>query len=242
MVAWLPLLTVMGNTLANDGADLDGGAAVDVRTDVPLYTVTEAARHLGLAPSTLRYWVSTKHLVRQLPPEARGAATLPFVALAEAQFIQGMRGAGLSLQAVTEGVAALKKRLGPDYLMRDRLAHDGRDVLVDLGRDDGSEWQRARDSQAGIAGVIELGLERITWAEDGRPQRVTLAGYEGADVIVDPRFAFGQPMLEDRGVRVEDIAQLFFAGEPIQTVADEFEVQPAAVEAIVRAYARQRAA
>jgi uncharacterized protein (DUF433 family)/transposase-like protein len=241
-VAWLPLLTVMGNTLAINRADLEGGAAVDVRTDVPLYTVAEAARHLGLAPSTLRYWVSTKHLVRQLPPEARGAATLPFVALAEAQFIQGMRGAGLSLQAVTEGVAALKKRLGPDYLMRDRLAHDGRDVLVDLGRDDGSEWQRARDSQAGIAGVIELGLERITWADDGRPQRVTLAGYEGADVIVDPRFAFGQPMLEGRGVRVEDIAQLFFAGEPIQTVADEFEVAPSAVEAIVRAYARQRAA
>jgi uncharacterized protein (DUF433 family) len=121
--------------------------------------------------------------------------------------------------------------------MRDRLAHDGRDVLVDLGRDDGSEWQRARGSQAGIAGVIELGLERITWAEDGRPQRVSLAGYEGADVIDDPRFTFGQPMLEDRGVRVEDIAQLFFAGEPIQTVADEFDVRPAAVEAIVRAYA-----
>ena len=215
---------------------------MDVRTDVPLYTVAEAARHLGLAPSTLRYWVATKHLVRQLPPETKGGATLPFVALAEAQFIHGMRDAGLSLQAVTEGVAALKQRLGPASLVRDRLAHDGRDVLVDLGNDRGSEWQRARDSQGGIAGVIEIGLGRIDWADDGLPQRVTLAGYEGADVIVDPRFAFGQPMLEDRGVRVEDIAQLFFAGEPIQTVADEFDVQPARVEAIVRAYARQRAA
>jgi uncharacterized protein (DUF433 family) len=234
-------MSVRGNTLA--GEDIGkGGAAMDLKTDVPLYTVTEAARHLGLAPSTLRYWVSTKHLVRQLPPEVRGSATLPFMALAEAQFIHGMRGAGLSLQAVTEGVMALKKKLGPDYLVRQHLAHDGRDVLVDLGRDEGSEWHRARDSQGGITGVIDLGLERISWADDGRPQRVTLAGYEGADVIVDPRFAFGQPMLQDRGVRVEDVAQLFFAGEPIQTVADEFDVQPAAVEAIVRAYARQRAA
>jgi uncharacterized protein (DUF433 family) len=215
---------------------------VDVRIDVPLYTLAEAARHLDLAPSTLRYWVTTKHLVRHLEPETRGGATLPFVALAEAQFIHGLRDAGLSLQAVYEGVEALKRRLGSDYLMRDRLAHDGRDVLVDLGRDEGSEWQRARDSQGGIAGVIDVGLGRITWADDGLPQRVTLAGYEGADVIVDPRFAFGQPMLEDRGVRVEDIAQLFLAGEPIQTVADEFDVEPARVEAIVRAYARQRAA
>src|ERR1700754_4427467 len=104
-MAWLPRLTVVGNTLANDAASEKGGVAMDVGTDVPLYTVAEAARHLGLAPSTLRYWVSTKRLVRRLPPEAKGGATIPFVGLAEAQFIQGMRGAGLSLQAVTEGVA-----------------------------------------------------------------------------------------------------------------------------------------
>lgn len=214
---------------------------MDVRFDVPLYTASEAARHLGVAPSTLRYWTTTKRIVRHLPAENPGGATLPFIALAEAQFIQGLRSAGLSLQAVTQGVVALKRGLGENYLVRHKLAHDGRDILIDLGQED-AEWHRARDRQPGIPGVIELGLKTITWAEDDMPQRVALKAYEGADVIVDPRFVFGQPMLEHRGVRVEDIAQLFLAGDPMTTVSNEFGVDTATVEAIVRAYARHRAA
>lgn len=215
---------------------------MDNRFDVPLYTIAEAAGHLSVPPSTLRTWVRDQKIVHALEPETPHGPTLPFIAMAEAQFCREFRRAGLSMRAIREGVVALRAKLGEYILVKDRLAHDGVDVLVDLGtRTDDPEWTRARDRQGGLHGVIEVGVEPITWADDSYPQRLTLTAYEGADVIVDPRFGFGQPMLADRGVRVEDIAQLFLAGDDIETVSDEFGVDPAAVQAIVRAYARRAA-
>lgn len=212
----------------------------DPRFDVPLYTVQEAARHLDLAPSTIRYWIDAKQIVRHIPAEVRGEPTLPFVAIAEIQFIHTLRDAGLSLRAVTEGVQALRRDLGPGYLQRDRLAHDGEDLLVQLADTD-AEWTRARDSQAGIPGVIDMGLTWIGFDERGLPERVTLRQYKGADVIIDPRFAFGQPIVEERGVRVEDIAGMFFAGEDIEVVGEEFGVPLPVVQAVVRTYGRRAA-
>lgn len=214
---------------------------LDPRFDAALYTVAEAGRHLDIAPSTLRYWIDEKRLVRSIPAQTRGEPTIPFYGLAEISFIRKLRDARLSLRAVTEGVQALQDDLGRDWLMRDGMAHNGRDILVKLADSD-EEWQRARDNQAGISGVIDLGLEMIKFDDVGLPYRVTLPTYEGADVIIDPRFAFGQPVVESRGVRVEDIAQLFFAGEPISVVSDEFGVSPEVVEAIVRVRGRPRAA
>jgi uncharacterized protein (DUF433 family) len=207
---------------------------VDVRVDVPLYTLAEMARYLQMPRSTLRYWVHHKGIVRSLPHK-RSEAYLPFMALAEAQFTQSMRRADLTLHAVEEAVVALREALGENWLSRDRLAHDGKDILFRLASED-PEWTRARDRQAGIPGVIELALQMITFDADELPGRVKLDYVEGADVVIDPRFAFGQPMIESRGVRVEDIAQLFFAGEPMAVVSAEFGVDTETVEAVLRAY------
>jgi uncharacterized protein (DUF433 family) len=215
---------------------------VDVRVDVPLYTLTEVAEFVEVPKSTLRYWVTNKQLVRALPRDRRGDAYLPFMAVAEAEFIHNMRRSGLRLAAVEEGVTALRKHLGPGWLQRDRLAHDGVDILRNLADQGDPEWTRARDAQAGIPGYIDIGLEHIEFDTDGIPGRVRLAKYAGAEVIIDPRFGFGQPILDEQGVRVQDVAELFLAGDSIAVVSEEFGVAEPVVESIVRSYARRRAA
>lgn len=219
-----------------------GASNVDVRVDVPLYTLAEVAEYVEMPESTLRYWVLKKGIVRSLPRKRRGDAYLPFMAVAEAQFTHGMRRAGLRLSAVEEGVTALRKQLGPAWLQRDRLAHDGADILRNLADRGNPEWIRARDAQAGIPGYIEVGLEHIEFDSDGIPGRVRLGRYAGAEVIIDPRFGFGQPILEEQGVRVQDVAELFLAGDSIAVVSQEFGVAAPVVESIVRSYARRRAA
>lgn len=144
--------------------------------------------------------------------------------------------------AVEEGVTALRKQLGPGWLQRDRLAHDGADILRNLADRDNPEWIRARDAQAGIPGYIEVGLEHIEFDIDGIPGRVRLAKCAGAEVIIDPRFGFGQPILDEQGVRVQDVAGLFLADDSIAVVSEEFGVAEPVVESIVRSYARRRAA
>lgn len=209
----------------------------DVRYDVPLYTIAEAALHLRMSDETLRRWVQRGDLIRSLPPETPRSARLPFIAIAEAQFYLQLRRDGLTLPAIVTGMAAVRRALGERMLARGRLAHDGRDILMNLADDAAAaEWARARDQQGGLPGVIERGLTPITWAADGYPQRVRLTAYQGADVIVDPRFAFGQPIVADRGVRTEDIIQMFRAGDSVKDVADEFRIDARIVEAIVRTH------
>ncbi len=215
---------------------------VDVRVDVPLYTLAEVADFVEMPESTLRYWMLNKGIVRSLPRERRGDAYLPFMAVAEAQFTHSMRRSGLRLAAVEEGVTALRKQLGPGWLQRDRLAHDGADILRNLADRGNPEWIRARDAQAGIPGYIDVGLEHIEFDSDGIPGRVRLAKYAGAEVIIDPRFGFGQPILDEQGVRVQDVTELFLAGDSIAVVSEEFGVAEPVVESIVRSYARRRAA
>jgi uncharacterized protein (DUF433 family) len=210
----------------------------DPRFDVPLYTIAEAAMHLRMSDETLRRWVARGDLVHSLQPESPRAARLPFIAMAEAQFYLQLRRDGLSMQAITTGMSVVRRELGENgMLTRGRLAHDGRDILMNLADDAAAaEWSRARDRQGGLPGVIERGLKPITWARDDLPQSVRLTAYEGAEVIVDPRFVFGQPMIADRGVRTEDVIQMFRAGDSIQDVADEFRVEVHTVESIVRTH------
>ena len=216
--------------------------AGDTRFDVALFTTTEAAAHLGVPASTLRYWTKTRRLVHSLTPETPHGPSLPFIAVAEAQFLRGLRVAGLSLPAIARGVEAIRRELGEYILVRDRISHDGKSILVNLAEThDEPEWFHAASGQGGIAGIIEKSLQPITWASDNWPQRGRLTAYEGADVIIDPRFMFGQPMVADRGVRVEDVAELFLAGDPIETVVEEFDVDRETVEAILRVYARRAA-
>lgn len=210
----------------------------DIRFDVPLYSISEAAMHLRMSDETLRRWVARGDLLHSLTPETPRSARLPFIAMAEAQFYLQLRRDGLSLQSITAGMAVARRELGDRFLVRGVLAHDGKDVLLNLpDREAASEWIRARDMQGGLPGVIERGLTHITWGPDDLPQRVRLVAYEGADVIIDPRFVFGQPMVADRGVRTEDILQMFLAGDSVHDVAAEFRVPVQVVESIVRTHA-----
>jgi len=207
----------------------------DERYTVPLYSIPLAAFHLGMNPQTLRYWASRDSLLTVLEGGS-GQPTLPFMALAEAQVFREFRRAGLSMQAVTTGMRQVRKFLGDRLLLEGVLAHDGRDILMNLAASGDAQWTRARDLQGGLPKVIEIGLRPIEWDAHGIPQAVCLTAYEEADVIADPRFAFGQPIIRDARVRVEDILSLFKAGETIQTVSYEMNVAPTTVESIVRTH------
>lgn len=209
---------------------------MDLRYDVPLYGIREAAHHLAMTPSTLQRWAKRDGLLTTLTPDSPRSARLPFVAMAEAQFYSLLRQSGLTLRAIEDGMAAVRRELGPKMLQRERIAHDGQDILINLGKTE-PEWERARDRQGGIQGVIERALVPITWGEDNLPEEVRLVAYGDTNVVINPHFSFGLPSLADSGVRVEDIAHLFNAGDSIATVAREFAVEPEQVESVIRRYA-----
>jgi uncharacterized protein (DUF433 family) len=219
------------------------------RFSVPLFTIDEGARHLGMAASTLRDWTrrmtGSAPLVHRVEPATPRAPSLPFIGIIEAHMLRGFKELGLSPRELRTSVARLRKITGDDYaLATKRVASDGVDLLVDMAASaDSPQWERARDGQGAIGEVIERYLKFVTWRSSDRyPLRLTLQAYQEADVIIDPRFAFGQPILEREKVRVEDILDAFWAGESYLTIAGEFGVSPNAVEAVIRSATRRRAA
>ncbi len=158
--------------------------------------------------------------------------------------LRGFRKLGLSAQGLRDSVARLRKNLDDEYALATRkVATDGVDLLVDMSQHgQPAEWTRAIDKQLAIREVIEDYLKFVRWGNDNYAMRLRLKTYQGADVIIDPRFAFGQPVLERQKVRVEDFLDAFRAGEGYVTIAKEFGVKADEVEAVVRSATRPRTA
>ncbi|MDR2986515.1 MAG: helix-turn-helix domain-containing protein, partial [Nocardiopsaceae bacterium] len=97
----------------------------DRRFTVPLFTIEEAAHHLGLPRTTLKDW--THRYAGPAPlvhgifnPDAPRAASLPFVAVIEAHMLRGFRQLGLSAQGLRDSVASLRTILDDEYALATR--------------------------------------------------------------------------------------------------------------------------
>lgn len=213
----------------------------DVRFTVPLFTPREAAQHLGLPRSTLREWLVAKDgpapLVHRVGADHLYGATVPFIAMVEAHVLRALRKVGLTPREIRAAVTRIRRELKTEYALAScKVATDGVSVLIDLAPElERPRWERARDGQLVIPEVFADYLKFVSWGADGYADRLKLPTYQGAEVIIDPQFGFGQPVLERSKVRVEDIVDAFVAGESNQVIAGEFGVDPKEVEAIIRA-------
>jgi len=226
------------------------------RFDVPLYTLTEAARYLDVPPSTLTSWA--KGYQRRSPgrPTVVGAPVLtaigkdgargpvvPFVGLAEGLVLTAIRHGGVPLQRIRPALAQLEKEFGVQHaLASKRLYTDGAEILFDYSEngDDPDAARAARDlvvvrnGQRVFSDVVESYLRRIEFGKDGYAKLIHLPAYQTADVVVDPTRGFGQPIFARGGARLEDAIALFRAGESLHTVAKEYGVPRADMEDAVR--------
>jgi uncharacterized protein (DUF433 family) len=210
-------------------------AEVD-KFEEPLLTAAEASRHLGIPPSTLYFWLNETApdgpLVHHVPARKRGYPTMPFVAVIEAYVLRSLRDLGLSKADIRRAALEVRRVFGTPYaLATRRVVTDGVDIFVRYSHD---ELARVGDKQVPIREVLEDHLKDISFEGD-MPTRLKLRRYEGAaEVIIDPRFAWGAPVIADRRIPVHAVVDLWKAGEPMSVVAEEFELTPGTVEAICR--------
>lgn len=87
-----------------------------------------------------------------------------------------------------------------------------------------------------IRDVVGYYLRFITWSDDSDyAARLQLPGFgQDAQVIVDPRFAWGDPGVERNKVPIRAVVDLWAAGEPLSVVADEYGLSVQEVEEICR--------
>ncbi|WP_045875318.1 hypothetical protein [Pseudofrankia sp. DC12] len=226
------------------------------RFDLPLYSVAEAGRHLGVPTSTFAKWAYgyTRHapgrapvhgepIVTVLPRQRHGTAVVPFIGLAEGMILAAIRAAGVPLQRIRPALARLSEQLGIEHVLASRALYtDGAEVLYDFAESQGDtpeargarELVVVRNGQRVFGEIVESYLRLVEFASDGYPRLIRLPRYEPGSVIVDPLRGFGQPIFTHGGARIEDALGRFHAGEALAEVAEEFGVPLPDLEGAVR--------
>jgi uncharacterized protein (DUF433 family) len=229
------------------GAALDGD---DARLSHAIFTLRETAGYLGVPNSTIHAWArpgAGRSALITVFPRHGAQATVPFVGFAEAYVLSAFRRAGVPLQRIRPAVDALSRTIGLEHaLASKRLYTDGAEVLYDYATEaeEGEllELVVVRTGQHQFSEVVRDYLQRITYGSDGWASRLQLPTYRHAEVVVDPRIAFGLPLVMHGGARVEDLVDRFVAGDSVADIAYDFGVPPEEVEDVIRVATRAAAA
>lgn len=224
----------------------------DPRFDLSLYSVAETARLVRVPNRTLWNWVrgysypSGGKLVRAKPvihPTALSpTVSLSFINLVESAALAGFRAAGVPMQRVRQALKFAIKRMTIDHPLASRqILTDGADLLWEFEHkypsDEPSLVLLNREGQLVFPALVRQYLSQIEWNPSDRfaarwwlkPNRA-----KARVVIIDPRRAFGSPVIAGTGIRTSDIFERFSAGEPIAELAEDYGLEFEKIEEAVR--------
>lgn len=191
-----------------------------------LYTVPEAARLLGVPPSTLRWWLEGRD---EHPPVIRptptGSGSVTWGEFVEAGFLREYRRRRVGLPSLRRFIDRLRGDFGVPY----PLAHarpfigEGRRLMLTAQEEAGVAALvfELEGGQVVLDGRLEDFVERIDFAPEGErwAERIHPEG-KRSPVVIDPELSSGAPTIA--GIRTEALAELVDAGEPVEDVAEDF--------------------
>lgn len=209
--------------------------AVDIYS-TPLLTGRETARFLRMPESTLDEWLRAsdgQQLVHGVTPERRGWPRVPFVGIIEAYVLRALRDRGISKREIREAAELVRSEFNDPYaLATKRIATDGVALFVRLADE---SIVHAPSRQRAFREVLDEHLQYIEWGDNNEPIRLRLRQFpEAAEVIIDPGFGWGAPVLAESKVKVDDLVNLWRSGESLGTVAEEYGLPADLVEDVVR--------
>jgi uncharacterized protein (DUF433 family) len=160
-------------------------------------------------------------------------ARLPFIGIAEAYVLSAFRRAGVPMQRIRPSLDWLTKNVGPHALASKDLFTDGAEVLWRFAQEsgEGSPDDQVvkglivpRSGQYVFKDIIEHYLRQISFADDKFAHMIRLSQYGDANVVLDPRRGYGQPVFDASGARVADVLGPLRAGATFQAVAVDYGV------------------
>lgn len=204
--------------------------------NTPLLTARDAAAHLQMPESTLDLWLADNRqdipLVHSVTPERRGWPRVPFVGLIEAHVLRSLRDLDFTMDEICRVAAIVRKEFDDPYsLAKKRIASDGASLFAELA----DKSLVNQHHQGPFREVIADHLQFIHWDDEGKPSQLRLSQYPAsAEVIIDPRFGWGRPVMAASKIPVSAVVDLWHSGEPMDVVASEFDLSRDVVEDICR--------
>lgn len=208
--------------------------------------MAEAARYIRIAPTTLRSWVVGRDYpkragVARFQPLIRlpdvDRAELSFANLVEAHVLRALRAEhAVSIKDVRSALDYAEKALGiKDLLLNPALRTDAGNVFLDRY---GELINLSKSGQLAMKKLLEAHLRRIDWGPTQTPSRLypfIRGDYVDAPkpIAIDPLIAFGRPVILRKGVSTSAIADRIDAGETVNELAQDYDLEPREVEEAV---------
>jgi uncharacterized protein (DUF433 family) len=212
----------------------------------PAYPLAEAARYLKLPVATLRSWVAGRpypkaegvgrfqpliHPARKKPP------TLSFWNLIEAHVLRSLRtDHGVSIKAVRRALSYAERSLNIErLLLRKELRTEAGRVFLDRY---GELIDLSASGQLAMRHLLEEHLKRIEWDEWQFPVRLypflsVESILAAKPIAIDPKIAFGRPVVVSAGVSTAAIAERIDAKETVEDLAADYGVSTTEIEQAV---------
>lgn len=234
--------------------------ATRIPLNIGIYSRADAARLLGVTQPRLRRWVSGYTYLshyrrpgerRSRPPVIRtdlplidDTWALSFLELMELRVVKKLVDRGLSLQKVRARADLCAKEFGTMHPFASRRVFtDGAEVFAAVSADetpDVVELRQGRQRQVISDEVFRPFLEEIDFDPSTQHAYRWWPMGRSWPVILNPRVAFGAPVVQGTALRTATAARMALA-VPLEQVAEAFELPVRSVEAAVE-FERQLAA
>jgi uncharacterized protein (DUF433 family) len=204
--------------------------------DRELYEESLAAQVLRVPQSTLHYWLEGgsqrgRTYEPVLRPHATGSKNVTWGELVEARYLRAYRRTlGVQLSSLRAFIIALRDELAVPY----PLAHakpwvgPGRHLFVSAQQKAGLPAElwvcyEPPTGRALLTHPAESFLERVEFDdnENGVVIRLRPAGKD-SHIVIDPEVRFGAPTV--RGIPTDGLAELVGAGDSVESVASDFDL------------------
>lgn len=197
-----------------------------------LYTVPMAARLIAAHQSKVRSWIegypnsNAQPIIHRELPTVGGRTVLAFLDLIETAFIRHFAALGYSPQTIRKVAEKLRQRHHIDhpFAMGKRFRADGKSIFEEAIEDDGERrLLNLMNDNFVIAPIVEQSLfDQILYVDDIARQWTPLPQFP--DIVIDPRRAFGKPIVAAGGIPTEVIYNDFLLmGDPAE-VAEEYGI------------------
>ncbi len=201
---------------------------------------------MRIAPATLRSWVVGRDYpksggVARFKPLLRlpniNRTDLSFANLVEAHVLRALRADhAVSIKDVRSALDFAEKAFGIQrLLLSPALRTEAGNVFLERY---GELVNLSKSGQLAMKKILEAHLRRVEWGPTDTPSRLypfIRGDYIDAPkpIAIDPLIAFGRPIILRKGVSTSAIADRIDAGETVDELARDYDLEPREVEEAV---------
>jgi uncharacterized protein (DUF433 family) len=174
------------------------------------------------------------HFRPLIRPASGKPPVLSFSNLIEAHVVRALRTEhGVSVKALRQAVEFAEKKLGIErLLLRPELCSEAGQVFLDRY---GQLIDLSASGQLAMRQVLQAHLKRVTWDDARVPIRlhpfvVAEASSPEMPIAIDPRIAFGRPVIIRRGISTAVIVARIDAGEKVEDLAADYELSAVEID------------